>query len=103
MFKRRESFHQIDLSDNESSHSDDDQLEAIYEGAEEKETMSNTIEEQLEQLETDMTKKMAQIRRDVNKVNEECQTQRNLLSDIRLHFIKRLDLETDLIIHLEEK
>ena len=25
---------QIDLSDNESSHSDDDQLEAIYEGAE---------------------------------------------------------------------
>jgi len=65
--------------------------------------MSNTIEEQLEQLEADMTKKMAQIRRDVNKVNEECQTQRNLLSDIRLHFIKRLDLETDLIIHLEEK
>merc|ERR1712131_214171 len=93
----------IDPSDNDSSHSDDDQVEAILEGAEEKETMSNTIEEQLEQLEADMTKRMAQLRRDVNKVNGECQTQRNLLFDIRLHFIKRLDLETDLIVHLEEK
>merc|ERR1712168_1554516 len=106
MFKRnerRESFHQIDLSDNEdNSHSENSQLDAIHE---EKETMPNsdTIEEKLEQLEADLTKRMAQIRRDVNKVNEECQTQRDLLSDIRNHFIKRLDLETDLIIHLEEK